>query len=100
MMAEAFIVCCIALAAFLVWLWSKQRKLSALLKFSCVVCVISGVVAGQDDGYFSEPRTLVFPEPMMQAEAALANWYYNDSDHMIFLSDSYWPVPLNNTTTA
>ena len=102
MMDNAFIALCFVFGLFLVWLWNRQRKLSALLKFGCVICVFVCVATGHPEegptAIISEIRPMVFPEPMMQAEAALANWYYNDSDHKMFLSDGYWPT--NNTTIA
>ena len=45
-------------------------------------------------------RPMVFPEPMQKAEAAIEDIFSNESDHMIFLSDDYWPIRLNNSTIA
>lgn len=45
-------------------------------------------------------RPMVFPEPMQKAEAAIENIFSNESDHMLFLSDEYWPNWLNNSTIA
>jgi polysaccharide pyruvyl transferase WcaK-like protein len=45
-------------------------------------------------------RPMVFPEPMQKAEMAIEDILSNESDHMLFLSDDYWPVWLNNSTIA
>ena len=45
-------------------------------------------------------RPMVFPEPMQKAEAAIEDIFGNESDHMLFLSDDYWPIWLNNSTIA
>ena len=45
-------------------------------------------------------RPMVFPEPMQKAEAAIEDIFSNESDHMLFLSDGYWPGWLNNSTIA
>jgi hypothetical protein len=45
-------------------------------------------------------RPMVFPEPMQKAEAAIEDIFGNESDHMLLLSDDYWPVWLNNSTIA
>lgn len=101
MMDSLFIAVCIILAIFLIWFWGRQRKLSAMLKFGCVICVIACNVNGQEDtDFITEVRPLVFPEPMMQAEMAIGDLFGNESDHMLFLSDEYWPGWLNNSTIA
>lgn len=98
MMDGAFIVACIVLALVLAWLWLQRRKLHALLKVFCVVCLV--VPAACEDDVIMGERPMVFPEPMMQAEAAIDNIFGNESDHMLFLSDGYWPMLMNNSTIA
>ena len=72
-----------------------------MLKFGCVICAIVCTANGQEDtDFITEVRPLVFPEPMMQAEAAIGDLFGNESDHMFFLSDGYWPNWLNNSTIA
>lgn len=101
MMDGLFIAVCIILAIFLIWFWGRQRKLSAMLKFGCVICAIVCTANGQEDtDFITEVRPLVFPEPMMQAEAAIGDLFGNESDHMLFLSDDYWPIWFNNSTIA
>jgi len=44
---------------------------------------------------------VIFPvEHMMRAEAALESAICPDDDHMLFLSDTYWPINIsrNNST--
>lgn len=99
MMCGEFIFACILLALVLVWLWIQRRRLHALLKVFCVVCLVAPAIC-QDEDIIMGERPCVFPEPMMQAEAAIDDIFGNDSDHMMFLSDGYWPIWLNNSTIA
>ena len=58
------------------------------------------VACGQEDTdiVIMEDRPMVFPEPMMQAEMAIGDLFGNESDHLLFMSDAYWPMWLNNST--
>lgn len=101
MINNVFIIACILLAIVLVWLWMQKRRLHALLKVFCVCCVLIGPAACQDDtDFITDIRPMVFPEPMMQAEMAIGDLFGNESDHMMFMSDDYWPMWLNNSTIA
>jgi len=102
MMDSLFIAVCIILAIFLIWFWGRQRKLSAMLKFGCVICLLACTANGQEDTdiVIMGERPMVFPEPMQKAEMAIEDIFGNESDHMLFLSDDYWPIWLNNSTIA
>jgi len=39
----------------------------------------------------------VFSEPMQKAANVIAD-AFGQLDHMLFLSDDYWPCPLNNSS--
>jgi hypothetical protein len=44
-------------------------------------------------------KPVVFPEAMQKASDALLDIFTgNESDHLQFLSDDYWPIPLNNSS--
>jgi len=44
-------------------------------------------------------KPVVFPEAMQKASDAILDIFTgNESDHLQFLSDDYWPVPLNNSS--
>lgn len=90
MMDGAFILACIVLALVLFWFWLQRRKLHALLKVFCVVCLVVPATCQDEDTFIMGERPMVFPEPMMQAEAAIEDIFGNESDHMLFSSD-WWP---------
>lgn len=102
MIDNVFIIACILLAMVLVWLWMQKKRLHALLKVFCVYCILAvpAIAEGEGTDFITDIRPLVFPEPMMQAEAAICDLFGNDSDHALFLSDSYWPNWMNNSTIA
>lgn len=67
-----------------------------------VFLILVMVACGQEDTdiVIMEDRPMVFPEPMMQAEMAIGDLFGNESDHMMFMSDDYWPIWFNNSTIA
>lgn len=65
-----------------------------------LVLMISQAACQEDTPTAIVERPMVFPEPMMRATAAIDSFFGNESDRMMFLSDGYWPVLLNNTTKA
>lgn len=67
-----------------------------------VFLILVTVACGQEDTdiVIMEDRPMVFPEPMMQAEEAICDLFGNESDHLLFMSDDYWPIWLNNSTIA
>jgi hypothetical protein len=45
-------------------------------------------------------KPMVFPDEMPHAAQVIADFIIgNESDHNMFLSDDYWPVPIGNNTT-
>lgn len=68
-----------------------------------LLAVLIGTAVCQDDEtdiVIMGERPMVFPEPMQKAAIAIDDIFGNESDHMMFLSDGYWPIWLNNSTIA
>lgn len=55
-----------------------------------LVVMVGSAGCQDEDTFIMGERPMVFPEPMMQAEAAIEDIFGNESDHMLFLSD-WWP---------
>lgn len=65
-----------------------------------LILSVSASVCQDDTDFITDIRPMVFPEPMMQAEEAICDLFGNESDHLLFMSDDYWPIWLNNSTIA
>ena len=65
-----------------------------------LILVIANATCQDDTDFITDVRPMVFPEPMMQAEMAIGDLFGNESDHLLFMSDDYWPIWLNNSTIA
>ena len=76
----------------------ERMVIRAIQVFLILVTVACGQV--DTDIIIMEDRPMVFPEPMMQAEEAICDLFGNESDHLLFMSDDYWPIWFNNSTTA
>lgn len=74
-------------------IWAIQILLAMLIG-------VAGCQEEETDIVIMGERPMVFPEPMMQAEAAIEDIFGNESDHMLFLSEDYWPMWINNSTIA
>ena len=81
-----------------------MRSLNTLQETSVIQAILILVIATatcQDDtDFITDVRPMVFPEPMMQAEMAIGDLFGNESDHVMFMSDDYWPIWFNNSTIA
>ena len=76
----------------------ERMVIRAIQVFLILVTVACGQV--DTDIIIMEDRPMVFPEPMMQAEEAICDLFGNESDHLLFMSDDYWPIWFNNSTIA
>lgn len=76
----------------------ERMVIRAIQVFLILVTVACGQV--DTDIVIMEDRPMVFPEPMMQAEEAICDLFGNESDHLLFMSDDYWPIWFNNSTIA
>ena len=65
-----------------------------------LILVIATATCQDDTDFITDVRPMVFPEPMMQAEMAIGDLFGNESDHLLFMSDDYWPIWFNNSTIA
>jgi hypothetical protein len=65
-----------------------------------LILVIATATCQDDTDFITDIRPMVFPEPMMQAEEAICDLFGNESDHLLFMSDDYWPIWFNNSTIA
>jgi len=65
-----------------------------------LILVIANATCQDDTDFITDVRPIVFPEPMMQAEMTIGDLFGNESDHMMFMSDDYWPIWFNNSTIA
>ena len=65
-----------------------------------LILVIANATCQDDTDFITDVRPMVFPEPMMQAEMAIGDLFGNESDHLLFMSDDYWPIWFNNSTIA
>ena len=80
---------------------SKEGKSMGIWVIQAIlILVVANATCQEDTDFITEVRPMVFPEPMMQAEMAIGDLFGNESDHMLFLSDEYWPGWLNNSTIA
>jgi hypothetical protein len=80
---------------------SKEGKSMGIWVIQAIlILVVANATCQEDTDFITEVRPLVFPEPMMQASAAIDDIFGNESDHALFLSDGYWPNWLNNSTIA
>ena len=80
---------------------SKEGKSMGIWVIQAIlILVVANATCQEDTDFITEVRPLVFPEPMMQASATIDDIFGNESDHVLFLSDEYWPVWLNNSTIA
>ena len=80
---------------------SKEGKSMGIWVIQAIlILVVANATCQEDTDFITEVRPLVFPEPMMQASAAIDDIFGNESDHVLFLSDEYWPGWLNNSTIA
>ena len=80
---------------------SKEGKSIGIWVIQAIlILVVANATCQEDTDFITEVRPLVFPEPMMQASAAIDDIFGNESDHVLFLSDEYWPGWLNNSTIA
>lgn len=67
-----------------------------------IILLISIAAGQEDDAVIMGERPMVLPmDAVEKAEIAIDEAIFgNESDHMLFLSDDYWPIWLNNSTIA